>query len=115
MQRIEWELHSTLHHHEVIFFLSCCFGGCAIVERSDPDFSPTSHRAGDWRAPSGDIITVPTNHFKRPEMYKYNILIGASYGIGRSTADIITSGGAHVVYASRSSDKLHSAIKRKEN
>ena len=43
------------------------------------------------------------------------IVVGASYGIGRSTADILAARGAHVVYASRSHDKLSDAIKGKEN
>ena len=43
------------------------------------------------------------------------IVVGASYGIGRSTADILAARGAHVVYASRSHDKLLDAIKGKEN
>lgn len=38
-----------------------------------------------------------------------------SYGIGRATADILASRGAHVVYASRSHDKLLDAIKGREN
>lgn len=41
------------------------------------------------------------------------IIIGASYGIGRATADILSSRGAHVVYCARSSDKLQDAIKKK--
>jgi NAD(P)-dependent dehydrogenase (short-subunit alcohol dehydrogenase family) len=43
------------------------------------------------------------------------IIIGASYGIGRATADILSTRGAHVVYCSRSLDKLNDAIKGKEN
>ena len=43
------------------------------------------------------------------------IVVGASYGIGRSTADILAARGAHVVYASRSHDKLLEVIKGKEN
>ena len=43
------------------------------------------------------------------------IVVGASYGIGRSAADILSSRGAHVVYTSRSHDKLQDAIKDNEN
>jgi NAD(P)-dependent dehydrogenase (short-subunit alcohol dehydrogenase family) len=43
------------------------------------------------------------------------IIIGASYGIGRATADILSTRGAYVVYCSRSLDKLQEAIKDKEN
>eukprot|EP00984_Skeletonema_dohrnii_P025944 scaffold15188_cov160-Skeletonema_dohrnii-CCMP3373.AAC.1 len=43
------------------------------------------------------------------------IVIGASYGIGRATADILSTRGGHVVYCSRSLDKLQEAIKDKEN
>ena len=43
------------------------------------------------------------------------IIIGASYGIGRATADILSTRGAHVVYCSRSLDKLQEAIKDKKS
>jgi len=44
------------------------------------------------------------------------IVVGASYGIGRATADILSSRGAHVVYASRgSNDKLQKAVRGKEH
>ena len=43
------------------------------------------------------------------------IVIGASYGIGRSTADILSARGAHVVYISRTREKLQDATKGKDN
>mmetsp|Transcript_7552 Transcript_7552/g.12503 ORF Transcript_7552/g.12503 Transcript_7552/m.12503 type:complete len:227 (+) Transcript_7552:63-743(+) len=43
------------------------------------------------------------------------IVVGASYGIGRAVADVLSSRGAHVVYMSRSHDKLDAAINGKYN
>ena len=43
------------------------------------------------------------------------IALGASYGIGRAIADLLSSRGAHVVYMSRSQDRLDAAISGKDN
>jgi NAD(P)-dependent dehydrogenase (short-subunit alcohol dehydrogenase family) len=43
------------------------------------------------------------------------VVVGASYGIGRATVDLLSSRGAHVVYMARNSDKLNEAVKDKLN
>ena len=43
------------------------------------------------------------------------LVIGASEGIGRATADILAARGARVVYASRSEAKLQAAIKGRKH
>lgn len=43
------------------------------------------------------------------------VVLGASYGIGRATADLFADRGAHVVYASRSKARLEEAVDGREN
>jgi NAD(P)-dependent dehydrogenase (short-subunit alcohol dehydrogenase family) len=43
------------------------------------------------------------------------LILGASYGIGRATADLLADQGAHVVYASRSKDLLDAAVERRDH
>ena len=43
------------------------------------------------------------------------IILGASYGIGRAIADLLSSRGAHVVYMARSQEKLDAATSGKDN
>lgn len=61
------------------------------------------------------MSSTSTSHQGENHTGRRCIIIGASYGIGRATADILSSRGAHVVYCSRSWDKLQEAIKDKKN
>jgi len=43
------------------------------------------------------------------------VILGASYGIGRATADLFADRGAHVVYAARSRALLEEAVENRPN